>query len=84
MKTEGMTEYPLPANFDGGKFAKRYGLDTLKQEFWSDGTFLYVPSNLPDNPPIFEPCDAKPDVKAQLDAVKSLPDLIAILKNKLT
>ncbi len=52
-----MKTYPMPKDFSGTKFAARYGLDPLKPDFWSDGKLLYVPDNLPDDPPIFEPPD---------------------------
>jgi len=53
-------KYPMPDNFSGRKFAARYGLDTMGNDFWSDGVFLYVPDNLPDDPPIFEHPDPLP------------------------
>lgn len=49
-----MKTYPMPAQFDGDKFADRYHLNTLQGDFFSDGTLLHVPDNLPDDPPIFE------------------------------
>lgn len=79
-----MKQYPMPKEFDGGKFASRYGLSTLRGDFWSDGIWLYVPDNLPDDPPIFEPPDPLgPGLKDKLDAVKTLPELIKVLKEEL-
>jgi len=80
-----MKRYPMPVPFSGAKFASRYELSSLKGDFWSDGEFLYVPDNLPDDPPIFEaPDPPKPNVKTRLDAVKTLPELIALLKEELS
>ena len=79
-----MKTYPMPVNFSGAKFAKRYGLDSLKMDFWADEHFLYVPDTLPDDPPIFETTDPpKPAVATRLDSAKTLPDLIAVLKDVL-
>lgn len=73
----------MPLLFDGAKFAERYGLKT-PGDFWSDGTLLFVPEGLPDDPPIFEPPDPpKPGLASRLDAVKNLPDLIQLLKEEL-
>lgn len=52
-----MKKYPLPAQFSGTKFAARYGISSLAGDFWSDGVWIYVPDNLPDDPPIFEAPD---------------------------
>jgi hypothetical protein len=51
-----MKTYPMPAQFDGAKFALRYGLHPgpTDPDFWSAGGFLHVPEDLPDDPPIFE------------------------------
>ncbi len=48
--------YPVPAAFDGAKFARRYGLNVMT-DFWISGDRLFVPDGLPDDPPIFEPPD---------------------------
>lgn len=50
----------MPADFDGAKFALRYGLDPFARppQFYSDGMgLLWVPDGLPDDPPIFDPPD---------------------------
>lgn len=76
-----MKSYPMPAQFDGAKFAARYGLDPFKKEFWSDSTNLYVPDNLPDDPPIFE----APDVVIKKTIEQRLADIeadITVLKAK--
>jgi len=52
-----MKTYVVPANFSGRKFALRYNLDSMK-DFWIVGDLLYVPDNLPDDPPMFEVNDA--------------------------
>jgi hypothetical protein len=67
-----MKAYPFnPKMFSGKKFAERYGLDPLN-DFWSDGVLLYVPDNLPDDPPIFEAPDLpKPSVGTRLDGIKT-------------
>jgi hypothetical protein len=78
-----MKTYRLPPQFDGAKFALRYGLDSLS-DFWSDGEFLHVPDNLPDDPPIFEPPDPpKEAIAVRLDRVQTLPELIELLKEEL-
>lgn len=53
-----MKQYALIANFDGAKFATRYGLSALRGDFFVDSTgLLNVPDNLPDDPPIQEVTD---------------------------
>lgn len=52
-----MKAYTKPATFDGEKFAARYGLDP-QSDFWTEGDFIHVPDNLPDDPPIFEAPDS--------------------------
>lgn len=81
-----MKKYPVIANFDGAKFAARYGLSSMRGEFFIDADGqLNVPDTLPDTPPVQEVCDPpKPPIAARLDSVKALPDLIAILKERLT
>ena len=77
--------YKMPPQFDGGKFARRYGLDSLKDFFARDG-FLHLGEGvvLPDDPPIFEaPDPPRPDPRPALrlkpDAtpvtIKDLKDL---------
>jgi len=54
------TTYSINNNaFDGGKFATRYSLDTLKGDFWVEGSTLFIKTGivLPDDPPIFDPQD---------------------------
>jgi hypothetical protein len=63
-----MKTYPMPANFDGAKFAARYGLNALARDFWCDGLNLHVPDNLPDDPPIFEAPDSRPVVLRKIAA----------------
>ena len=53
-----MKTYPKPTAFDGAKFAVRYGLSAAPPaDFWISGSLIYVPDNLPDDPPIFDPLD---------------------------
>jgi hypothetical protein len=79
-----MRSYPMPEEFDGVKFATRYGLDPESGAFWSDGKQLFVPDTLPDDPPIFEPPDPpQPRIALRLEAVKNLSDLIQLLKEEL-
>lgn len=63
-----MSSWPLIANFDGGKFAARYGLSDFPPDFWASGNRLYVKDSitLPDNPPIFESTDPRVDKLAAL------------------
>ena len=52
--------YPYtPTLFDGGKFARRYSIDSLKGDFFADSQFVYLRDGLilPDDPPIFEAPD---------------------------
>lgn len=46
-----------PAQFDGAKFAERYGLDAMRGDFWArqEGAelALYTPDTVPDLP-VFE------------------------------
>lgn len=51
-----MKTYPAPANFSGAKLAARYGLNSMK-DFWVSNGLIYVPDGLPDDPPIFEAPD---------------------------
>jgi len=79
-----MKTYKIPAAFDGGKFAARYGLNAFRGDFWVIEDNIFVPDNLPDDPPIFDPPDPpKPGLASRLDAVKNLPDLIQLLKEEL-
>lgn len=50
-----MISYPLPANFDGAAFAKRYNLRSQPgaSDFYISGGRIYVPDTLPV-PPIFD------------------------------
>lgn len=72
-------KYTIPKEFDGSKFATRYGLKSYRglgivQDFWIDGDgMLNVRDDikLPDDPPIFEaPDTVKP--KTIEDRVKAL------------
>ncbi len=79
-----MAVFDLPLSWDATKFAARYSLN-LHRDFYvrTDGKLEVFPL-LPDNPPIFEAPDApKPSVSTRLDAVKTLPELIALLKEEL-
>ena len=71
-----MKTYPMPTNFDGAKFALRYGLSLVKipPDFWSSSGLLYVPDNLPDDPPIFEAPDPiiPPPAGLYLHAMKTV------------
>lgn len=61
-----MKQYPLPALFDGKKFATRYGLQAEPPaDFWVHNNVIFVPDNLPDDPPIFEAPDP-PQPKGEL------------------
>jgi len=51
-----MKTYLIPTLFDGAKFALRYDLNSTR-DFWVSGGYIFVPDNLPDDPPIFEPPD---------------------------
>ena len=76
----------MPKDFDGGKFAKRYGLDALKGDFSIAYDMLIVKdeTKITDDPPIFEaPDPPKLEIKQRLDNVKDLKELIAILKERL-
>lgn len=58
-----MATYPKPEQFDGGKFAVRYGLNPRANDFWDDGRGNIVLRDgliLPDDPPIFEAPDPRP------------------------
>lgn len=51
------TIYDKPAQFDGEKFATRYGLSVVNMDFWDDGKGHIVVKDgitIPDNPPIWE------------------------------
>lgn len=66
-----MKSYPKPKEFSGSKFALRYGLDPMK-DFWADEKFIYVPDNLPDDPPIFEPPDPPgPTITSRINALST-------------
>lgn len=75
-----MKRYPLIPNFDGSKFAARYGLNSLAGDFYVDGDrMLVVPDSLPDNP-IQEECDPRPP--SIISEIDSLPgNLPVALKN---
>lgn len=78
-----MRTYVLPPAFDGAKFAKRYGLDSMK-DFYVRDKELIVFKDIADDPPIFEPPDPPgPGISVRLDNVRTLPELIAILKEEL-
>jgi hypothetical protein len=77
--------YTLPSIWDARKFALRYGLNSLGNDFYvnSEGKLVVFPT-LPDDPPVFEPPDPLgPGLKDKLDAVKTLPELIKVLKEEL-
>lgn len=79
-------KYEKPALFDGTKFAVRYKLNSLRMDFWADEKWVYLRDGitLPDNPPIFEAPDAPPPpLSTRLDALKTLPELIELLKKEL-
>ena len=69
-----MKIYQIPINFDGAKFADRYGLNPMT-DFWSDGINLHVPDGLPDDPPIFDPPDPFVPVPAGIK-VHHWPELL--------
>lgn len=74
-----MKSYPMPVQFDGAKFAARYSLNSLK-DFWSDGQFIYVPDNLPDDPPIFEAPNAPgPTLVSKVQALTVAQNLKDVL-----
>lgn len=69
-----MKSYPVIANFDGAKFAARYGLDSFRGDFFVSKGQLFVPDKLPDDPPIQEPCDpvvVKPTIEERLAKLES-------------
>jgi len=75
-------QWPLPKNFSGRKFAKRYGLknDIVNPDFWADDKYLYILKNLPDDPPIFEANDPpKPPKKERIKNAKTLEELKDVL-----
>lgn len=75
-----MKIYPVPSSFSGAKFAVRYGLDVMK-DFWVVGALLYVPDNLPDDPPIFELPDPYVPVPPGVN-VHHWPELAGWVGNK--
>lgn len=79
-----MRKVPVIANFDGVKFAARYGLSAMRGEFFIDADgMLNFPDSVIANP-ILETVDPpKPAVATRLDGAKTLPDLIAVLKDVL-
>lgn len=74
-----MKQYKPPALWDAVKFAKRYGLNTLKGDFFIDGNgMVNVPDNLPDNPPVF---DLQDSVTVMLEtSAKSSMDTMMVLR----
>lgn len=82
-----MKSYPMPDNFSGSKFATRYGLDGSKGDFWAEGGQLFVPDNLPDDPPIFELSDP-PRPKGELvweeSEIPGAVRLVAVYNGKKT
>jgi hypothetical protein len=70
-----MKVYPKPKDFDGAKFALRYGLSSFRGDYFVDAEGnLHVPDNLPDDPPIFEAPDSRVpprNVLAELDELKA-------------
>lgn len=69
-----MKNYPIPKNFSGTKFKVRYNLG--EDDFWADDRFLYVPENLPDDPPIFEANDLpKTSRRERIRNAKTLDEL---------
>jgi hypothetical protein len=45
-REENMKSVPVPKHFDGGKFAKKTGLNTLAGDFYIIGDRLYYPEEL--------------------------------------
>jgi hypothetical protein len=77
--------WTIPNNFSGAKFSTRYSLQAIgpQPDFWviSGELFMREGIVLPDDPPIFEPPDPpRPSVRERLDLVRSLPELIELLK----
>ena len=78
-----MRTYPLPISWSALKFAARYQLNT-HVDFYVAGDNLVVFPKLQDDPPIFDlPDPPGPLIKDRLDAVRTVADLIPILKEKL-
>ncbi len=65
-----MKKFPKPAQFDGAKFAARYGLDAIAGDFFVDGEgMLNVPDSVPDNP-VFEAPDPRgPSITEKINAL---------------
>jgi hypothetical protein len=79
-----MKIYTLPPVWSPPKFATRYSLNRDKDFYVNGDGKLVVFPTLPDDPPIFElPDPPKPGLADRLDAVKTLPDLIQLLKEEL-
>ena len=64
--------YPLIANFDGAKFASRYGLNGIRGDFYASNGRLFLQDNiiLPDDPPVQEATDPGPTKR---EILRSLP-----------
>lgn len=85
-----MKTWPKPADFDGEKFAMRYGLSAIDGDFgvtFADGVeMVYVKDRflrrITDNPPIFEaPDPPKPLLTDRINALASRadPELVQVL-----
>ena len=86
----GFKNYPLPTQFDGGKFAARYKLDPMRGDFSVSDGMLHVVDTVPDDPPIFDPPDLVPqraldlaDLKTKIDLVATTPAIPQPLKDVL-
>lgn len=77
-----MKTYVTPPTWSGPKFAVRYTLDKYDFRINGEGLLEVIPDfKITDNPPIFDPPDPPgPTKKQRLEAVKTLPELIALLK----
>ncbi len=81
-----MKSFIVNGDFDGAKFAKRYGLNSFRGDFSMNGNVLTVKdeSKITDDPPIFEAPDpfvAKPTIEERLAALeKDVSDLKAKVK----
>jgi hypothetical protein len=55
-----MKQINLPAQFDGAKFATRYGLSSMNGDFFVRDGILFFPSTLPDVPVLEAPTPKVP------------------------
>ena len=78
-----MKTYDLPPVWSPTKFIARYSLDFNKDFYVNGEGKLVLFKELPE-PIIFEePDPLPPGIKVRLDAVKTLPELIELLKKEL-